>query len=99
MVCQLGKPFRYYSEIEKYILIAKPWSIANVESLSTLYQHSFDMHQGSRILGNLIGTQEETDDWVDGKISGWIEAINSLKTIAYITPQSICAGFQHYLQC
>lgn len=58
--------------------------ITNVEFLNALYKHSFDMHLSSHFLGSFIGTLNLTDKLVDEKISGWVEAMNNLCTIAYL---------------
>ena len=78
VVCELGSLFGYYPEMEKCILIVIPSSIANAESLNTLYSHSFNIHLVSYFLGSFIRTPEITDTWVDKKISSWIEAIDNL---------------------
>lgn len=96
--CELGRPYGYFPEMEKCVLITHPSSETTAEVLNAKFNYSFAISQGSRFIGSFIGTPNLTKEWVENKISGWAEEIENLAEIAHLAPQSLFTCLQRCLQ-
>ena len=97
-LCKLGPKFGYYPQASKTWLIVKD---AYVKKSNEIFKNSSiqTTSTGQRHLGAVIGTTEYKQEYMNEKITTWIEEIRMLSEIAKTEPQSayICftSGFKH----
>ena len=97
LLCREGPGRGYFPEPTKSILVVKPQS---VDRAKELFQHlGFKVVTGTRYLGGHIGDEAACTQWVDEKVTGWVEGVHALARIAKSSPQCAFAGLQKSLQC
>ena len=98
LVVHYGPFLGYYAKPEKSWLIVKPEHLKLAEEVFEGSGLQITT-QGQRHLGAVIGSEEYKDEYVDGKLSEWIEQLKMLGKVAQIDPHiAYCAyvfGLQH----
>jgi hypothetical protein len=95
-------PFRtwpwygYHPESSKSIVVV---GRNNLERAHVYFaDFTFKVQTGNRYLGGFVGEDEERDEWLESKISTWVNSIKQLTAVAGPYPQSAYAGMQKYVQ-
>ena len=86
----------YFPEPTKSILVVQPENVDRAkEALSHL---GFSIVTGARYLGGHVGTTAKRDDWVAGKVEGWVTGVDALSRVAQPSPHCAFVGLQKSLQ-
>ena len=86
----------YFPEPTKSILVVQPENVDRAkEALSHL---GFSIVTGARYLGGHVGTTAKRDDWVAGKVAGWVTGVDALSRVAQPSPHCAFVGLQKSLQ-
>jgi hypothetical protein len=96
LLVRCGPAFGYTPQGRKSKLIVKP---DKFEEAKILFKDTeIELTEGQRDLGAAIGSTKSVDQYIEGKVSIWIEQINLLSSIARTQPHAAYAAFTQGLQ-
>ena len=96
LIVEKGPAYGYYPNPTKSCLVAKE---ENIEMAKKVFQGTgiSVTEEGKRHLGAAIGTQAFVENYIERKVSEWVNTVERLSSIAHIQPHAAYAEFIHGL--
>ena len=91
-----GPPRGYVPEPTESNLVVDPRNVAQAEEF--FRGMGLKLVTGSRYLRGFIGEGEAEKSWLEGKVAGWVESVETIARVSCKHPQSAYAGLQKSLQ-